>query len=69
MLFAAILAAVIALTVTLLDWVINPDDLFHGTQGTDWGVVWQAWSSWFLPALAVIAPIALAVTWWQVRRR
>ena len=68
-LFAVILATIVAGIVTLIDWVINPDGVFHGGLGTDWGVVWQTWSSWFLPALAVIAVITFAVTWWQVRGR
>ncbi len=66
---AAILAGLVALFVTLVEWVLNPHDLFHGDPGTDWGVVWETWTSWFLPTLLILAPIAAGVAWWRSQRR
>lgn len=63
-----VIALVIAELATLFDWSINPDGVFHGPHGTDWGVVVATWISWFWPTVLVLAPFAAVIAWLRSRR-
>lgn len=61
------LGLVIGLTAGLLvggyyaytDWQLNPGGIFHNEQGTDWGIVIDTVTSWWLP----IAAWGTGITW------
>lgn len=46
---AAMLAWVVAVSMTWLDWHRNPGGVFQGPEGTHWQAVWETASSWFIP--------------------
>jgi len=52
------IALVLTLIVTLWDWLENPSQIFHGAEGTHWGVVAETALSWFLPTLLYAVLIA-----------
>ena len=58
----------VASTMTALDWRLNPSDLFHSSDGTNWDVVWQTWISWFLPVAASTLLACLPIGIWAVTR-
>ena len=31
------------------DWCLNPGGIFHSDQGTDWGIVMETVTSWWVP--------------------
>lgn len=45
----------VASTMTFLDWRINPGGIFHDAYNTDWAIVWETATSWFLPVAAIVA--------------
>jgi len=51
-------------------WKVNPGGIFHQADtGTNWGLVWETFFSWFWPLLpAVLAP-ALILFWILSRNR
>ena len=57
--FGIAVGLLIASVMTFIDWHINPGELFHGVEGTNWAIVLETASSWFFP----VAAIALAITW------
>ncbi len=68
LILGAFIAGSMATTMSLHDWQLNPDDLFHTGTGTNWRVVGETWISWFGPVfLAVTAPgllVAYARSLW-----
>ena len=63
-----LLAIIGAAAVTFRDWQLNPAGVFHGPGGTNWGIVWDTWISWFLPVFPISAAVALAIVWFVSRR-
>ncbi len=43
---------------TAYDWWFNPGGLFRGPEGTAWNFVFDTASSWLLPGLATLCPLA-----------
>ncbi len=61
--------AIVSLTMTVLDWRLNPDGIFHNTQGTDWSVVAETAFSWFVPVSVLCSALALLVIFIVSRRQ
>ena len=59
---------IVASVMTFLDWHLNPGDIFHDAQGTDWVIVWETAVSWFTP-IAVAMNIVAAVVLFLISRR
>ena len=53
------IATLLALTMTLLDWIKNPTQLFHNDQGTNWDIVLETALSWFWPSLTYLLMLSL----------
>ena len=65
-LVAGVVAGIaVAVTMTFLDWRLNPGEVFHDETGTHWGAVWETAISWFLP----VALIATAFAWLVLMNR
>lgn len=54
--------------MTFVDWQKNPSGIFHSSRGTDWGIVWDTFTSWFLPLTVLIIP-AFAVIAFLIARK
>lgn len=52
---------VVASIATFLDWRVNPSGLYHGVDGTHWGIVWDTARSWLVPVTGYVTLIAWAV--------
>ena len=63
----AAMACLVAAAMTFADWQINPAGIFRGPDGTNWGIVWDTWISWFLPVFPIVAAVALVVVWYTSR--
>ncbi|MDZ7691652.1 MAG: hypothetical protein U5K69_11095 [Balneolaceae bacterium] len=64
----SVAAAITALTclgisslTTYLDWRNNLSGIFHTREGTDWNMVWDTFSSWFLPLSLLLTTTLLIV--------
>lgn len=44
---------IVSLTVTGMDWSLNPGNLFYNNGHIQWNIVLQTFSSWFFPLFAV----------------
>ena len=58
---------VVAVAMTVRDWRLNPGGIFHGPGGTDWLIVADTATSWFVPVTLLVT--ALAVPVFQLLRR
>lgn len=56
-----VVALIVSTTVTAIEWWQNPGGIFHSEAGTDWTMVRETWSSWFLPTLLTVAGVAVAI--------
>jgi hypothetical protein len=55
---------IVAMPMTIRDWRLNPSNLFHNEQGTDWAVVMETALSWFWPvALVAFVATGAAHSW------
>jgi hypothetical protein len=64
---ALALGLLVASAMTFHDWRLNPGGLFHGAEGTAWGVVWETWSSWFGPVFfGVLGMLVVPVVFWRL---
>jgi hypothetical protein len=57
-----VFASVVALVVTVWEWIENPGGIFRGSSGTAWSFIYDTAASWFLPTFiyaSVIASIAV----------
>lgn len=67
---AGILGALLLAAIpTVIDWYGNPADIFHSDSGTNWGIVFETWFSWFWPIAILLVPVALLVHSWVSNRR
>ena len=62
-----IFSLVVSVTMTALDWSINPSNLFYSQEATNWGVLFQTFGSWFLPLLPVVI-ISLSILFYLVSK-
>jgi hypothetical protein len=60
-------AALVASTMSFLDWRLNPGGIFHGERGTSWPVVWETWVSWFVPVFLLAGASAIPLLLWRSR--
>ncbi len=51
---------IVAVPMTIRDWRLNPSNLFHNEQGTDWAIVMETALSWFWP-VALVALVATGI--------
>lgn len=64
-----VLGLVIGLTVGLLtgayyafsDWKLNPGGIFHNDQGTQWDIVMETVTSWWLPVSVWVTALSWVV--------
>lgn len=61
-LIAAGLSAILAATMSLIDWRENPTGIFRNDEGTNWNFVWDTFQSWFWPSLIGLAPVLSAAS-------
>jgi hypothetical protein len=55
---------IVAVPMTIRDWRLNPSNLFHNEQGTDWAVVIDTALSWFWPVgLAALITTVIVHSW------
>ena len=68
---AVVAGLLVAIPMTVADWRLNPSNLFHDTQGTQWSVVAETALSWFWPVtfLALIVSVAINVLIARMRAR
>lgn len=66
---AACAGLLVASTMTVLDWRLNPGGVFHTPGGTHWEIVWHTWISWFLPVAAATLLVCLPIAAWATTRR
>ena len=57
-----IIAIVLSTIVTAVEWWQNPGSIYRTDAGTDWRIVQETWTSWFLPTLITVVAVALVVT-------
>lgn len=43
------------------DWCLNPGGIFHNQQGTDWGMVMETVTSWWLPVAGAVTALSWVV--------
>lgn len=53
MLVSVITSLIVSLTITGMDWSLNPGNLFYNNGHIQWDIVLLTFSSWFFPLLAV----------------
>ena len=58
---ATAVSIVLAVVMTALDWRKNPNGIFHTSEGTNWSIVSDTFSSWIWPGLFLLAPLFLIV--------
>lgn len=58
----------LALSMSYMDWRLNPGGIFQSSAGTNWAAVRETWISWFIPAFLLASIIATAVLVWKARR-
>ncbi len=51
----------VAVSMSFLDWRLNPAGLFHSENGTNWGAVIETAISWFVPVALLASAIVSAV--------
>lgn len=62
---------VVSVAMTFRDWWLNPSNIFHDEQGTDWTVVTETALSWLGPTVLVAflaTAVVLYVIAWIDRR-
>ncbi|WP_339723189.1 hypothetical protein [uncultured Paraglaciecola sp.] len=59
----------VSITVTILEWIENPNSIFHSASGTNWSFVTDTFLSWFWPLLMVALPISvvLSIMWFKLK--
>ncbi len=68
-LIGVVIAGLVSAIATALDWHANPAGIFHGSAGTDWGVVLETFVSWLWPLLLLLAPVSVVVMFCLDRRK
>ena len=58
---------VVSVSITFVDWRLNPSEIFHNEHGTDWAVVFETAASWFWPVFLAAFLFAVAVHYWVSR--
>lgn len=56
-----IVALIVSSTVTAFEVWQNPGGIYRSTSGTNWTMVQETWSSWFLPTLLIVGGAAVAL--------
>ena len=56
-----VVALIVSTTVTAIEWWQNPGGIYHSDAGTDWTIVRETWSSWFVPTLLTVAGVAVLI--------
>lgn len=51
----------VAVTMTALDWRLNPGGIFHNETGTSWRIVFETAYSWFLPVTMAVSTVLAVV--------
>ncbi|MFK8010864.1 MAG: hypothetical protein AB8B80_02410 [Marinicellaceae bacterium] len=46
-----IIAFVMAVIMSIWNWLENPNGIFHNSIETNWSFVYETFVSWFIPAL------------------
>jgi hypothetical protein len=59
----------ISSVMTFVDWYINPGELFHNVESTNWAIVLETASSWFFPVAAIAIPVSWAAIYLRARMR
>jgi len=57
--FGALSSTLLALTVTLWEWLENPGGIFRGSEGTHWSFVAETAVSWLVPGFCYLALVGL----------
>ena len=60
---------ILASLPTAIHWYNNPGGVFRSDSGTNWGIVFETWLSWFWPVSLLAIPVALLVHAWVSNRR
>lgn len=60
---------VIGISMTALDWRLNPSGMFHNDQGTNWTIVAETAFSWFWPVALLAFVTTVVVHSWISRDR
>lgn len=57
--------------VTALEWLENPNSIFHSSSGTNWQFVVDTFFSWFWPLLLLVFPlsIVLSIIWFTLKTK
>ncbi len=66
--WALLLALLVALVPTFLDWRNNPGGVFRGQGGTHWGAVMETMWTWYWPLFLLIVPITTLIHGWLSAR-
>lgn len=56
-----LVAVVLSTIVTIVEWWQNPGGIYRAATGTDWRIVWETWTSWFVPTLLTVFAVGVAV--------
>ena len=67
--FGVATGLVVAITMTWMDWRLNPGGIFRHQEGTNWPIVLETALSWFVPILLCASVLALSVTCWRSRNK
>jgi len=67
-LIASIAGAALATPMAYTDWSKNPGGVFRSAGGTQWGLVWDTWVSWFAPTALAAVLLATLVSFLIARR-
>ncbi len=65
----SLIAVLIAILPTFLDWNQNPGGIFRGDAGTNWSVVFETLFSWLWPVILATVPISIVIHAWIAERR
>ena len=58
---------IVAVAVSYIDWQHNPQEIFHDDLGTNWDVVLETATSWFVPVALLASAVSIAVLSWCSR--
>jgi len=56
-----VLALILSSIVTAVEWWQNPGGIYRSASGTDWSIVQETWSSWFVPTLLTAVGASMGV--------
>jgi len=64
-----VIALLVAVPMSFMDWRQNPSGIFQDSVGTNWKVVFETLFSWLWPTFLLTAPVFILILQWASRGR